>query len=184
MNLESDKRLNIQLRLTSHRRRRVKPGRRCGKTSNRSRWCMNPNAQPTRVESFEPPYTDPYVRWCGRGGAARLPPIPIFGTFETCRLPLKMSASAARCTRPAKRSNAPAEPVFGEVLNRGTQCGGATLSRFSAPGAVACSRLAQAWAKVSHLLDCSAKEPERWTCLDQSAGSQRSSPPTWSATVG
>src|SRR5258705_11047019 len=47
---------------------------------------MNPNAQPTRVKSFdrsalgkllEPPYTDPYVRWCGRGGAARLPPIPI-----------------------------------------------------------------------------------------------------------
>ena len=25
----------------------------------------------------EPPYTDPYVRWCGRGGAATLPPIPI-----------------------------------------------------------------------------------------------------------
>jgi hypothetical protein len=24
----------------------------------------------------EPPYTDPYVRWCS-GGAARLPPIPI-----------------------------------------------------------------------------------------------------------
>ena len=23
------------------------------------------------------PYTDPYVRWCGRGGAARLSPIPI-----------------------------------------------------------------------------------------------------------
>src|SRR6266851_6954051 len=62
----------------------MKPGWSCGKTSNRSRWCMNPNAQPTRVESFEPPYTDPYVRWCGRGGAARLPPIPIIGTFETC----------------------------------------------------------------------------------------------------
>src|SRR5438034_93422 len=29
-------------------------------------------AQPT-----EPPYTDPYVRWCGRGGAVTLPPIPI-----------------------------------------------------------------------------------------------------------
>src|SRR5229473_5462319 len=96
----------------------------------------------------------------------------------------RRSVVAARCTRPAKRSNAPAEPVFGEVLNRGTPCGGATLSRFSARGGVACSRLAQAWAKVSHLLDCSAKEPERWTCLDQSAGSQRSSPPTWSATVG
>ena len=25
----------------------------------------------------EPPYADPHVRWCGRGGAARLPPIPI-----------------------------------------------------------------------------------------------------------
>src|SRR5260370_1251791 len=38
---------------------------------------MSPNAQPTRVESFdrsalaellEPPYTDPYVRGWGRGG--------------------------------------------------------------------------------------------------------------------
>src|SRR6516225_8192977 len=25
----------------------------------------------------EPPDTDPYVRWCGRGSAARLTPIPI-----------------------------------------------------------------------------------------------------------
>src|SRR5450759_4328655 len=34
------------------------------------------------AQSTEPPYTDPYVRWCGRGGAARLPPIPINrGTF-------------------------------------------------------------------------------------------------------
>ena len=31
-----------------------------------------PIAQP-----IEPPYTDPYVRWCGRGGGAILPPIPI-----------------------------------------------------------------------------------------------------------
>src|ERR1019366_6726524 len=29
------------------------------------------------AQLFEPPYTDPYVRWCGRGGAERLPPIPI-----------------------------------------------------------------------------------------------------------
>src|SRR6266481_6246941 len=62
---------------------------------------MTPNAQPTRVESFdrsalaqllEPPYTDPYVRWCGRGGAARLPPIPISGTKQTWRLQCAMSA--------------------------------------------------------------------------------------------
>ena len=35
------------------------------------------------AQLLEPPYTDPYVRWCGRGGAARLPPIPIFGTSLT-----------------------------------------------------------------------------------------------------
>ena len=29
------------------------------------------------LNSVEPPCTDPYARWCGRGGAARLPPIPI-----------------------------------------------------------------------------------------------------------
>jgi hypothetical protein len=34
---------------------------------------------------LEPPYTDPYVRWCGRGGAARLPPIPIFGPSRRFR---------------------------------------------------------------------------------------------------
>src|SRR4051794_34454751 len=34
------------------------------------------SAQP-RASSTEPPYTDPYVRWCRRGGAARFPPIPI-----------------------------------------------------------------------------------------------------------
>ncbi len=26
--------------------------------------------------------TDPYARWCGRGGAVRLPPIPILGAFQ------------------------------------------------------------------------------------------------------
>jgi hypothetical protein len=45
------------------------------------------------------------------------------------------------------------------------------------------ARGSQAWATVSNLLDCSAKEPERWTCLDQSAGLQLSLPLTWSATV-
>ena len=42
----------------------------------------------SRLNSIEPPCTDPYARWCGRGGAVRLPPIPIAatlccGTFET-----------------------------------------------------------------------------------------------------
>ena len=29
------------------------------------------------LDFIEPPFTDPYARWCGRGGAVRLPPIPI-----------------------------------------------------------------------------------------------------------
>src|SRR5262249_1399026 len=44
------------------------------------------------AQLLEPPYTDPYVRWCGRGGAERLPPIPISGTKRTCRLRRPMSA--------------------------------------------------------------------------------------------
>src|SRR5271154_3108804 len=35
-----------------------------------------PRAQQTD-QSAEPPCTDPYARWCGRGGAVRLPSIPI-----------------------------------------------------------------------------------------------------------
>src|SRR3974377_182042 len=31
------------------------------------------------AQLLDPPCTDPYARWCGRGGAARLPPIPILG---------------------------------------------------------------------------------------------------------
>jgi hypothetical protein len=44
------------------------------------------------AQLLEPPYTDPYVRWCGRGGAARLPPIPIFGTLEKKNLKTETSA--------------------------------------------------------------------------------------------
>src|SRR5229473_885699 len=35
------------------------------------------------AELLEPPCTDPYARWCGRGGAARLPPIPILDPDRT-----------------------------------------------------------------------------------------------------
>src|SRR5229473_1961750 len=38
------------------------------------------------AQLLEPPYTDPYVRWCGRGGAARLPPIPISDPSPTSPL--------------------------------------------------------------------------------------------------
>src|SRR5262249_55881866 len=33
----------------------------------------------------EPPDTDPYVRWCGRGEVVRLPPIPIAALARACQ---------------------------------------------------------------------------------------------------
>src|SRR5262249_36504376 len=42
---------------------------------------------PRTLNRIEPPCTDPYARWCGRGGAARLPPIPINLFFERACAP-------------------------------------------------------------------------------------------------
>ncbi len=39
-------------------------------------------AVPTAASSTEPPDTDPYVRWCGRGEAVRPLPIPIAMTSD------------------------------------------------------------------------------------------------------
>ena len=36
-----------------------------------------PESPAAKLNPIEPPCTDPYARWCGRGGAARRPPIPI-----------------------------------------------------------------------------------------------------------
>src|SRR5208283_4327644 len=38
------------------------------------------------AQLLEPPCTDPYARWCGRGGAARLPPIPILEPIRKQRV--------------------------------------------------------------------------------------------------
>src|SRR5882724_12110512 len=92
---------------------------------------MTPNAQPTRVESFdrsalaqllEPPYTDPYVRWCGRGGAARLPPIPIIGAKRpfgepTIKLEAKAWLTSLSC-RKAKELGYPHELWTTRLLAR------------------------------------------------------------------
>ena len=49
------------------------------------------------AQLLEPPCTDPYARWCGRGGAERLPPIPIFGANRTsCADPLTRSLRGYR----------------------------------------------------------------------------------------
>ena len=48
------------------------------------------------AQRLEPPCTDPYARWCGRGGAERLPPIPIFDPNRKCSRPISGSLPAVR----------------------------------------------------------------------------------------
>src|SRR5271166_6608676 len=55
---------------------RVKPERNLGAAKPPSAKSET-NLRPSSAQVTEPPYADPHVRWCGRGGAARLPPIPI-----------------------------------------------------------------------------------------------------------
>ena len=101
MNLESDKRLNIQLRLDFPSAPSGE-ARQAGREDIESLSAVNDPERPANTSSIvlaqllEPPCTDPYARWCGRGGAARLPPIPIaatlcVGTFRTCQIGLTKS---------------------------------------------------------------------------------------------
>src|SRR5947209_2449328 len=55
---------------------RVKPERNLGAAKPPSAKSET-NLRPSPAQVTEPPYADPHVRRCGRGGAARLPPIPI-----------------------------------------------------------------------------------------------------------
>src|SRR5260370_7242258 len=90
MNLESDKRLNIQLRV-DFSSAPTGEAREAGREDIESLSVVSEPERPaitSRIfdrsalaKPLEPPYTDPYVRWCGRGGAARLPPIPIAATL-------------------------------------------------------------------------------------------------------
>ena len=50
------------------------------------------------AQLLEPPCTDPYARWCGRGGAARLPPIPIIGPNAKCAMSALWSPSGEKRT--------------------------------------------------------------------------------------
>src|SRR5271165_5282323 len=59
------------------------------------------------AQLLEPPYTDPYVRWCGRGGAERLPPIPIVGTKRNCRGARGTSGAGGRPAVPAASRQQP-----------------------------------------------------------------------------
>ena len=77
--------------------RRVKPGTPVLKGPKCAWRVSTPNAlrpklglaplSPGLTKSIEPPCTDPYARWCGRGGAARLPPIPIINSHKSIEPP-------------------------------------------------------------------------------------------------
>src|SRR5271165_6508631 len=56
---------------------RVKPERNLGAAQPPSAK-GDANLRPSPAQVTEPPYSDPHVRWCGRGGALRLPPIPTY----------------------------------------------------------------------------------------------------------
>src|SRR4249919_354539 len=136
MNLESDKRLNIQLRL-DFSSAPTGEARQAGREDIESLSVVSEPERPaitSRIfdrsalaKPLEPPYTDPYVRWCGRGGAARLPPIPISGTKPTYRdvryqsafggnadnQPVIAGQSRFMSTRPSKH-----EPVGGPGMSQ------------------------------------------------------------------
>ncbi len=65
------------------------------------------------AQPSEPPCTDPYARWRGRGGAARLPPIPIGAAYHAGKSP-------AATKSPRKGSSLP-----------GAMCDAVRLSAFS-----------------------------------------------------
>src|ERR1700733_2170673 len=52
------------------------------------------------VQSAEPPYADPHVRWCGRGGGATRPPMPIIKTLQGTR---KTMSAPKRSGLPLRR---------------------------------------------------------------------------------
>jgi hypothetical protein len=51
------------------------------------------NLRPLRAQVAEPPYTAPYVRWCGRGERATAPPIPILWAKVCASRPIASSAA-------------------------------------------------------------------------------------------
>ena len=56
-----------------------------------------------QLKSVEPPCTDPYARWCGRGGAVRLPPIPIRSSPRVHRMDHSLPTGYERWKRPRCR---------------------------------------------------------------------------------
>ena len=88
----SGRRQKIQYSLALELATRVKLPLAAAKGPNHSRRSQHPKDGPAPTSCRCPSLTpsnrrvrDPYARWCGRGGTARCPPIPIIGAFEPSR---------------------------------------------------------------------------------------------------
>src|SRR6202022_3673249 len=83
------------------------------------------------AQLLEPPYTDPYVRWCGRGGAARLPPIPIGSLLSHQDLRATRAILLLRRNRQTYwTSTSPTASASRGPVQRANPCGGGLSSSF------------------------------------------------------
>ena len=82
--LRDDRRQKSQYRLALRRPVGVKPRGASRKGPNRllATHCAENLATSHLAQPAEPPYADPHVRWCGRGGRATVSPIPISGALS------------------------------------------------------------------------------------------------------
>jgi len=69
---------------------------------------------------IEPPDADPLVRWCGRGGAARLPPIPI--DFKLHNASFAQARKARQMNLDSLRSAADLSPADRAVVDALPAC--------------------------------------------------------------
>src|SRR5438093_6722027 len=94
MNLQDDKQENIQKQLDFS----VAPtgeAREVGREETESSGATSESENPARTR-LEPPCTDPYARWCGRGRRATAAPMPIQDMSGANASPTRSASAIAR----------------------------------------------------------------------------------------
>jgi transposase len=106
------------------------------------------------AQLLEPPCTDPYARWCGRGGAARLPPIPI---------------TRKRPSRKPFPDHLPRERVIVPGPVACSCCGGSRLARLGEDVTETLEVIPKSWKVIQHVR-------EKFSCRDCEKISQAPAP--------
>ena len=78
----------------------------------------SPLCSGTRLTRSNRRGTDPYARWCGRGDAARRPPIPISGALPSIPDGPAMSLVGSHCRRSALAAGTPQGAPTGSSFRR------------------------------------------------------------------